>query len=155
MRSIKKRYSSSEITVTWMPDECIHSTHCYKKLIEVFNPGKRPWIDMQGSTTEKIIDVIWKCPTNALTFEWNDVKKNTPGNYKFAIPHEPNEVNIDNAYEVKPVRIEISLNGPAMVRGNFVITHDNGVKLKMANTVSFCTCGKSHKQPYCDGSHTG
>jgi hypothetical protein len=59
----------------------------------------------------------------------------------------------ETALEIKPVRIEILPNGPAIVNGSFVITHENGIKMKMANMVSFCTCGKSANQPFCDGSH--
>jgi uncharacterized Fe-S cluster protein YjdI len=153
MSSHDRQYSNGEITVFWKPDECIHSTICYKKLIEVFNPGNRPWVNIHGASSEKIIDIVWQCPTNALTYKWNDEKKNTPGNFKSA--DQP--VSSRSAEAVKkesaPARIEVMSNGPLLVNGDFVIQHENGIKMKMANVVSFCTCGKSGNQPYCDGSH--
>ncbi len=39
---------------------------------EVFDPSKRPWIDPQGSTTEKIIQQVRKCPSGALNYYMND-----------------------------------------------------------------------------------
>jgi uncharacterized Fe-S cluster protein YjdI len=153
MSSNDRQYSNGEITVFWKPDECIHSTICYKKLIEVFNPGNRPWVNIHGSTTDKIVDVVWKCPTNALTFKWNEESKNTPGNYKSADQPVTKEEKKEAVAEMKPVHIEIMDNGPAIANGNFVITHENGIKMKMANMVSFCCCGKSANQPFCDGSH--
>lgn len=153
MSSNDRQYSNDDITVFWKPDECIHSTICYKKLIEVFNPGNRPWVNIHGSTTDKIVDVVWKCPTNALTFKWNDISKNIPGNYKSADQPTTQVEKLGVETEIKPVHIEIMNDGPAVVNGNFVITHENGIKMKMANMVSFCTCGKTANQPFCDGSH--
>jgi uncharacterized Fe-S cluster protein YjdI len=36
-------------------------THCYKELIEVFNPDKRPWVNMKGAPTDEIIEVVDMC----------------------------------------------------------------------------------------------
>ena len=44
--------------------------------IEVFDPSRRPWVDMNGSTTERIIEVVNLCPTEALAWKWNDESKN-------------------------------------------------------------------------------
>lgn len=150
-----REYSNGEITVFWKPSECIHSTICYKKLIEVFNPGNRPWVNIHGSTTDKIVNVVWKCPTNALTFKWNDENRNTPGNFKSADQPLSKKEQERITADVQPARIQLMKDGPAIVNGNFVIIHENGIKMKMANMVSFCTCGKSSNQPYCDGSHHG
>jgi len=32
------KYTNDEITVVWQPKVCIHSTFCWKGLVEVFNP---------------------------------------------------------------------------------------------------------------------
>ena len=70
-KSIHK-YTNGEVTIVWKPDVCIHSTLCWKGLNEVFNPKLRPWIEPNGSTTEKIIEQISKCPSGALTYYMNN-----------------------------------------------------------------------------------
>jgi uncharacterized Fe-S cluster protein YjdI len=67
MKDITKKYTNSEVTIVWKPNECIHSTICFKGLGEVFDPRKRPWITPEHSTTEKIIEQVKKCPSGALS----------------------------------------------------------------------------------------
>jgi uncharacterized Fe-S cluster protein YjdI len=67
----EKRYSNGEITVIWKPDVCIHSTRCWKSLLPVFDPRKRPWVNMDGAETERIIQTVQNCPSGALTSIWN------------------------------------------------------------------------------------
>jgi uncharacterized Fe-S cluster protein YjdI len=43
-------------------------------LIDVFNPKEKPWIKMDGATTEKIIDQVKKCPSGALGYFMNEEK---------------------------------------------------------------------------------
>jgi len=55
MYSHEKKYTKGEITVVWKPDVCTHSKECWKNLRSVFDPTKRPWINMEGDTAEKIM----------------------------------------------------------------------------------------------------
>ena len=68
-----KEYKNDEITVIWKPDICTHSTLCWKGLIDVFNPRNRPWINMSGADSEKIIEQVKKCPSGALSYKVNEV----------------------------------------------------------------------------------
>jgi len=61
-------YSNGEITIIWKPDMCIHSRNCFTGLIEVFDPRRKPWIEINNATTEEIIAQIKKCPSGALSY---------------------------------------------------------------------------------------
>jgi uncharacterized Fe-S cluster protein YjdI len=54
----QKKYSNGEITVIWKPGLCQHSTHCWKGLINVFNPQEKPWINIDGDTSGRIIEQV-------------------------------------------------------------------------------------------------
>ena len=131
-----REYSNGEIKVLWKPKLCIHSTICFSELPEVFKPGRRPWVEIEGSATKKIIEVVNRCPTDALTWEW--VKKEE-------VPQ--------NAGQEEPVKVELLKNGPICVSGKIEITNEDGSITSRENKVSFCRCGKSVKMPFCDGSH--
>ena len=49
----------------------LHSTICWKGLIEVFNLKTRPWINMDGENSERIMEQVRKCPSGALTLFHN------------------------------------------------------------------------------------
>ncbi len=145
MEEHDRDYTNGEITVYWQPSKCIHSTICYTRLRSVFDPVKRPWVNMNGASTDKIIAIVNDCPTDALTFSWNKDLKQT----ETPIKEEPKE-NI----EIEPsTRIQIMQNGPAIISGDFVIKDITGNKLAKANTIAICRCGHSNNMPFCDGSH--
>ncbi|MBL0181482.1 MAG: (4Fe-4S)-binding protein [Chitinophagaceae bacterium] len=68
-------YTNGETTIVWKPDVCIHSGICAKGLGEVFDPRRRPWIDMSQSDTQRIIGQVKKCPSGALSIAENDTDK--------------------------------------------------------------------------------
>jgi uncharacterized Fe-S cluster protein YjdI len=68
MEEITKEYSNEEITIVWKPDVCIHSTLCWRQLGKVFNPKARPWVNIQGASTEELIQQIERCPSGALSY---------------------------------------------------------------------------------------
>ena len=70
MSEIKKNYSNKDLTVHWEPSKCIHSTICWKNMLPVFNPQKRPWVDIEGASSEDIAKQIDQCPSKALSYEW-------------------------------------------------------------------------------------
>lgn len=138
-----REYTNGEITVYWRPKKCIHATTCYTQLNEVFNPRKRPWVDMSGAPSERIIEIVNKCPTDALTFQWNkDIGTGQEVTKK--------DLVID---PVKPVEIQIMKDGPVVVTGKIKLTDNTGKEYKTYSITSFCRCGASNNMPFCDGSH--
>jgi uncharacterized Fe-S cluster protein YjdI len=137
-------YSNKDITVHWRPDKCVHATICYVRLRKVFDPSGRPWIKMDGASTDEIIDIVDQCPTDALTY----TKIGTPE--KDISSEEQKELQAENRTNTK---IQIIKDGPALVSGDFSITDINGSKLANADNVALCRCGKSSSMPFCDGTH--
>ena len=154
MNSNNREYTNGEITVYWKPMKCIHATTCFRELIEVFNPRKRPWINMKGASTKKIIKVVDKCPTQAISWKWNkDIDK--PVN-QITVDETEKELTPEDVFankDTKPVLITLMKDGPILAEGSFKITNASGNELKTMIMTSFCRCGNSRNQPYCDGTH--
>lgn len=129
-----RTYTNGEITVVWKPDVCIHSRLCWTQLIEVFNPKKRPWINMEGADTERIIQQVDRCPSKALSYFRNEA------------PIETENISAESIVEPMP-------NGPLLVYGNLVVKDAEGHQTRKSNVTAFCRCGASQNKPYCDGSH--
>lgn len=135
MDKTDRKYTNGEITVFWFPRKCIHATTCYRELIDVFNPRKRPWVNMEGASTEEIIRVVKLCPTQALTYSYN----------------------ADITPEVKPVEetpeARVMEDGPLVLKGEFTIYDTDGKELRHMKMTSLCRCGASNNLPWCDGTH--
>ena len=69
MKDIVKHYSTEGLTVKWETAKCIHSAICAKGLPNVFDPRKRPWINIDGASKEDIINQVKKCPSGAISYE--------------------------------------------------------------------------------------
>jgi len=133
-KPIIKEYSNEEITVIWKPESCIHSTICWKKatgLPDVFQPNTKPWIKLEGGTTEEIIRQVDKCPSGALGYRLKGEQKGSVST---------------NVVETLP-------NGPLLVYGNITVKHAGSEELKESKVTAFCRCGASSNKPYCDGTH--
>jgi len=142
MDKYDRNYTNGEITVFWKPGKCIHATTCYRELIEVFNPRKRPWVNMDGASSEEIVRVVKKCPTQALSFAFNkDLEQDK----------ESGGLNIPNPERVPEIRV--MEDGPLVLYGEFHITDAEGNELRPMKIQSLCRCGASLSMPYCDGLH--
>lgn len=77
-RPITKRYSNGEVTVVWKPDLCEHSGICFRGLPQVFDPRRRPWIAIDGATSDEIVAQVGRCPSGALSWLRNESAKTAP-----------------------------------------------------------------------------
>lgn len=117
---------------------------------------------MEGAPTKMIIEVVDQCPTEALTWKWNDDQKNkevteeNTNHIKFKRPGEldsPEEENILAVETFEPVNVQIVKDGPILVKGTYLLTKVDGSKITMKGLSSFCRCGGSENKPFCDGTH--
>ena len=131
---ITKTYTNGDITVIWKPSVCVHSKVCWTELIGVFNPKERPWIKMDGASTDRIAEQVDRCPSKALSYFRNEEEIN---------PELVQAVSV-----VEPVP-----NGPLLVYGNLRVKDSTGHETQKNKVTAFCRCGASSNKPYCDGSH--
>jgi uncharacterized Fe-S cluster protein YjdI len=66
--AIVKHYSLNGITVIWKPALCVHSGICFRGLPAVFDPRRRPWIELQHDDNDRITVQIERCPSGALSW---------------------------------------------------------------------------------------
>ena len=130
---ITKHYKNEDITIVWKPKVCIHSAVCFKGLPRVFNPKKKPWVNIEGSSTEAIIAQIDQCPSGALSYVHNS--------------------NVELVEETIKTKMEVLTNGPLIVYGTIEVKDKEGNKTLKNKTTAFCRCGHSGNKPFCDGSH--
>ncbi len=127
---IIKEYTNGEVTVVWKPDVCIHSGICLKGLPEVFNLKARPWVNMEGATSEEIVKLVRTCPSKALSIKGVRFKEQDFSDHE----------------------ITLIPGGPIIVKGGATVQNRKETEV-FHETVSFCRCGRSKKHPYCDGTH--
>lgn len=127
-----KEYKKDEdLTILWKPHLCIHSEKCWRGLPEVFQYGKRPWVNPEGADAETIRSQIDQCPSGALSYRMGD--------------------EISNASR-ESTRVVMMKNGPMIIEGD--ITWELGDQTGTGEgKTAFCRCGASGNKPFCDGSH--
>jgi uncharacterized Fe-S cluster protein YjdI len=72
MKNITKTYTVEDLTVKWEPHKCIHSAICFHGLPMVFDPRKRPWININGAPKNDIIAQVKRCPSGALSLQMDE-----------------------------------------------------------------------------------
>ena len=127
------RYSGERATVSWHGGLCIHIGECGQAKGDLFVGGRQPWCEPDQASDDDVQDVVLRCPTGALTVNYDDGSR----------------VEVANAENT----IHVAYNGPLFVRGDLEIegAPDDapGVKFRAA----LCRCGKSSNKPFCDNSH--
>ena len=129
----RRDYENDEIRVSWDSTRCIHVGRCIRALGTVFDPLRRPWIDMTGADADSIAHAVEQCPSGALTYERLDGADNE------ALPDIP--VIVPRA------------NGPLMITGTVRVETARGDLFEEAGRLTLCRCGASRNQPFCDNSH--
>lgn len=134
MSDLIKSYKKGDLEVVWQPGICTHSGRCARSLAAVFNPKRRPWIDLEASDKQSIIDTVNHCPSEALSL----------GSASLA--------ESDIATEKDLVELSVIENGPVLVKGEVSIKLADGSE-ETKNSLALCRCGASNNKPFCDGSH--
>ena len=134
--AINKSYTNNEVKVFWDAALCIHSANCVNSLNAVFNPKRKPWININGASTEEIINTVSNCPSGALTYK------------KVSAMQEEQKQN--GQFSVK---IQVNKGGPYLVKGKVTLIDKDGTETVKEGTIALCRCGGSSNKPYCDGTH--
>lgn len=127
-----RRYAGDDVDITYSLKRCIHARECVNHLSSVFDVDKRPWINADGASAEKVATVIEMCPSGALHYERKD------GGSDEAIP----DTN----------RIILWHDGPLQIVGDLSIQGAR-VNIEQETRVTLCRCGASENKPFCDNAH--
>lgn len=127
----KERYPGKRITIHDNRGICAHAGFCTSLLPAVFKGGE-PWIDADAAEAERIMDVIGKCPSGALSYSVDGVETK------------------DHSAEAE---IHIDRNGPYELRGGVELEGSDIGDDASQEHYTLCRCGESRNKPRCDGSH--
>jgi CDGSH-type Zn-finger protein len=129
----RRDYVGERITIHDNRCACAHVAFCTDELPEVFRKGERPWIDPDGAEPERIIELVEKCPSGALSYTVEGVE------------HRDQE---------REPRITVLRNGPYLLVGNIeVVGEEPRAKEVSTEHCACCRCGASSNKPFCDGTH--
>ncbi len=67
-RDSVKRYTLNGVTVIWKPALCQHTGICARGLPLVFDPRRRPWIQLEHTDADTVTAQVERCPSGALTW---------------------------------------------------------------------------------------
>lgn len=131
-RAQDRRYTSTDVDITYNIKRCIHAEFCVKRLAQVFDKQKRPWISPDGASAEDVAAVNHLCPSGALHYERKD------GGAPEPVP----KTNTIIVWDDGPLQFtaDLNLNGTT-------------VALAAETRATLCRCGASHNKPFCDNTH--
>lgn len=127
------KYDTDEIRVTYDIKRCIHAAECVSGLPTVFDPDKKPWVQPEHETAEKVAAVIERCPTGALHYEMKKSDRT----------EKPSSRN----------RIRLNADGPVYFFGDIEVQDHNGNVVLEDTRFALCRCGGSGNKPACDNTH--
>lgn len=134
---VRRDYAREGIVVHWAAERCIHTGRCIAAQPRVFDPKRRPWVDVTQADAEAIARAVERCPTGALSYTRTDG----------APPELVPEV----------VTIRVGRDGPLAVHGAARVVGEHVAEVDAERTsvgrVALCRCGRTRHAPFCDNSH--
>ncbi len=128
-----RAYTGQAVTVRYNEAICAHVGDCTRRLPEVFDTTRRPWIAADGADPERVITAVRGCPSGALSYTTTAVEPTTDAD------REP--------------RITVLKDGPLVVDGGVELTGGAWAGEASRKRYTLCRCGASRAMPFCDGSH--
>ena len=129
------KYKGESVNVRWNGRLCIHIGECGRATGELFVGGRKPWCQPDLVSDAEVEDVVERCPTGALTYEYEDASRK----------EQASSLNM----------VHVAYNGPLYVRGDLAIEGADETASGLAFRAALCRCGQSKNKPYCDNSHEG
>ena len=65
-------YPGKSAAVTWNGDLCIHIGECGRAKGDLFVGGRKPWCQPDLVSNDEVREVVLRCPTGALSYEYAD-----------------------------------------------------------------------------------
>lgn len=134
---VRRDYAGQGIVVHWAAERCIHTGRCIAAQPGVFDPKRRPWVDVSQADADAIAAAVERCPTGALSYTRTD----------------------GHAGEAEPdvVTIRVGRDGPLLLHGPARVVGERVGELDAERTetgrFALCRCGRTRHAPYCDNSH--
>ena len=126
-----KAYTAPDITVYYDATRCIHAAECVHRLPAVFDTAARPWVQPGNAPAAQVAAVVRRCPSGALRYRLADGAEERPE---------------------APTTLRLLPDGRLEVRGDLRIAAGDGATIE-ATRATLCTCGRSHRLPFCDNAH--
>jgi len=126
-------YPGKDANVTWNGKLCIHIGECGRAKGDLFIAGRKPWCQPDSASGQEVEEVVLRCPTGALTFE-------------FADGSATEQADAENT-------VTVSYNGPLFCRGDLAIEGAPDAAPGLKFRAALCRCGQSKNKPFCDNSH--
>lgn len=123
------------VDLTWCEELCIAARFCHA--------GKDAWGYAEASddpeARAKAIEEAGNCPSGSLV-AWDKAT-----GAAIELPYQPGISLTEDPQRGR--------SGPVWVKGGIPIESADGFECERRNRVTLCRCGRSQKEPFCDGSH--
>ena len=120
-------------TVSWDRELCIHVAECTRARGGLFEAGREPWCELEGTSDERVREVVSRCPSGALAARFADAAEAER-------PPPENTVTLVDG-------------GPLYLHGELDIEGAGEEAPGLATRAALCRCGHSRNKPFCDNSH--